>query len=283
MVDSAVASAVSPARAWIYRHAAVVRITHWINVVCLTFLLLTGLQIFNAHPELDWGNTSSFDHPFVALQAERTPDGHLVGRTKILGASLDTTGVLGASAGEDGSLTRRGFPSWITLPSYQDLATGRRWHFFFAWILVINGLVFLGYGVASRHIGRDLLPTLGQLKGIGRSILDHLRFRFDHGEDARSYNVLQKLAYAGVVLVVLPVLILAGLAMSPGIDAAFPGILDLFGGRQSARTIHFICAFLLVLFVLVHVFMVLVSGVWNNIRSMITGWYAIRIGGSSHD
>ena len=99
--------------------------------------------------------------------------------------------------------------------------------------------------------------------------------KFPHGEEARHYNVLQKFAYLGVIFVVLPLLILAGLSMSPGIDAAFPGLIDLFGGRQSARTVHFICAWLIILFVLVHVVMVLVSGLWNNIRSMVTGRYGI--------
>ena len=168
----------------------------------------------------------------------------------------------------------RGFPSWITIPGYQDLATGRRWHFFFAWLFVINGLVYVGYTIASGH-WRQLVPTGAQLRHIGASIREHLLLRFPKGEEAKSYNVLQKLAYFGVIVVLVPILILAGLTMSPGMDAAFPWLVDLFGGRQTARTIHFIAATLIVLFVLVHVIMVLISGVFNNIRSMITGRYRI--------
>jgi thiosulfate reductase cytochrome b subunit len=95
------------------------------------------------------------------------------------------------------------------------------------------------------------------------------------GEAARNYNTLQKLAYLGVLGVLLPVMILAGLTMSPAMDAAWPWLLDLFGGRQSARSIHFITAFLLVLFVVVHLAMVVLAGPFNEIRSMITGRYRL--------
>ena len=74
-------------------------------------------------------------------------------------------------------------------------------------------------------------------------------------------------------------MLLTGLAMSPGMDAAFPVLLDMFGGRQSARTIHFISASFIVIFVVVHLVMVLISGVWNNLRSMITGRYVIEPAG----
>jgi thiosulfate reductase cytochrome b subunit len=207
----------------------------------------------------------------LAMRAEQGGDGNPVGVTTVFGHDFTTTGVFGLST--DGSgLHRRGFPSWLTLPSFQDLATGRRWHFFFAWAFVINGVVYLAYSLFSRHLTGQLLPSGDQLRHIGRSILDHARFRFDHGED---YNVLQKLSYLAVILVLLPVMVLAGLAMSPGLDAAIPGLLTAFGGRQSARTVHFILASGIVLFVAVHIFMVLVSGVWNNLRSMLTGYYAV--------
>jgi thiosulfate reductase cytochrome b subunit len=172
-------------------------------------------------------------------------------------------------------LQARGFPAWLTLPSYQDLATGRRWHFFFAWLLVLNGAVYLSYAVASGHFRRDLLPTGPQLRLIGRTIRDHLLLRFPRGDEARHYNVLQKLAYLAVALALLPLVILTGLTMSPGINAAFPELLTFFGGRQSARTIHFLAASGLVLFVVVHVAMVMLSGAWNNLRSMITGTYVL--------
>lgn len=258
----------------IYRHSALVRLTHWINAVCIFVLILSGLQIFNAHPALYWGQKTTFDAPILSMTARKDSNGRPVGETMVLGATFDTTGVLGLSTSA-GRPEARGFPSWTTLPTYRDLATGRRWHFFFAWLFVLNGAVYLIASLANRHVWRDLVPSLGDLRGIGRSILDHLRLRFSHGKD---YNVLQKLAYLGLIGVVLPLLVLAGMTMSPGLDAAFPWLVDLFGGRQSARTIHFIAASLIVLFILIHLVMVLISGVWNNLRSMITGRYAVREG-----
>jgi thiosulfate reductase cytochrome b subunit len=121
-----------------------------------------------------------------------------------------------------------------------------------------------------------LAPSGREIKHIAASISEHLRFKFPKGEAAKRYNVLQKLAYLGVAVVLLPLMLLTGLAMSPGMDAAFPLLIDMFGGRQSARTIHFISASLIVLFVLVHLVMVLISGFWNNLRSMITGRYVIE-------
>jgi len=256
---------------WFFRHAAILRVTHWINVLCFTLLLMSGLQIFNAHPALYIGQQSDFAHPSIALTARQSGKA-LIGETTVFGHTFETTGVLGASM-DDGQMTPRGFPSWITIPSYQDLATGRRWHFFFAWLLVINGLVYLVWGFASRHFGRDLLPRLKELKHIGGEILDHLRLRFPRGEAAKRYNVLQQLAYLIVVFVLFPLMILTGLTMAPGIDSAAPQLLALFGGRQTARLIHFVTASGLVLFVAVHLAMVLLSGLWNNLRSMITGWY----------
>lgn len=252
------------------RHSLLVRITHWINVICITILVMSGLQIFNAHPALYLGQQSHFDTPVLSMTAVNTPDGPR-GRTQVLGAAFDTTGVLGLSS-VNGAPQARGFPSWATLPSFQDLATGRRWHFFFAWLFVINGAVYLGAALLSRHAWRDLVPGLRELRGIGRSVLDHIRLRFDHG---RHYNVLQKLTYLAMIFVVLPLVVLSGMVMSPGLDAAFPWLVDIFAGRQTARTVHFICATAIVLFVIVHVGMVLISGFWNNMRSMITGRYAV--------
>ncbi len=150
---------------------------------------------------------------------------------------------------------------------------GRRWHFFFAWLLVINGLIYVANLLIGRHLS-DLVPSRADLKAIPRAILDHARLRFPKGDEALRYNVLQKLAYLGVV-VAFPVLVLAGLTMSPAMDAAFPWLVPLFHGRQSARTIHFVLAAALVAFVAVHLLMVLLSGVFNNLRSMITGRYRI--------
>jgi thiosulfate reductase cytochrome b subunit len=209
------------------------------------------------------------------MRGVQRSSGERVGVTEIFDTEFETTGVLGLSAGPRGEPAARGFPSWATLPSYQDLASGRRWHFFFAWLFVFNGLVYVAYSLAGGH-WRQLVPTGAQLRHVGGALKEHLLLRFPKGEEAKSYNVLQKLAYFGLIVVLLPVLILAGLNMSPGMNAAFPWLLDLFGGRQSARTIHFVAAALLILFIVVHVVMVLISGVWNNMRSMITGRYRIQ-------
>jgi len=263
--------------AFIYRHTVLVRITHWINVVCITFLVMSGLQIFNAHPALYVGQQSDFAHPVLAMTARNTPNGP-VGETTILGHRFDTTGVLGLST-YDGTPRARGFPSWITVPSYQDLATGRRWHFFFAWLFFINGAVYLIASLATRHLWRDLVPSWRQIRAIGPTIWHHLKLKFPH---EREYNVLQKLTYLAMVAVVLPLVVLTGLTMSPAVNAIVPWLVEVFGGRQTARTIHFVCATLIVLFVLVHVLLVLVSGVWNNLRSMITGRYRVDATGDTH-
>jgi len=260
----------------IYRHSVVVRITHWLNAAILLVMLMSGLQIFNAHPALYWGEKSLFDAPWAAITAARAGNDAPRGVTTISGRSFTTTGLLGVSNDVTGQPQERAFPRWATIPADQSLATGRRWHFLFAWLLVINGLLYLASGVLTRHFSRDLAPTVQDLGHIPRSIWDHVRFRFPEGDDARRYNVLQKLTYLVVIFGILPVLIVAGLTMSPGLDAAFPWLLDLFGGRQSARTIHFLCAFALVLFTIVHLIEVPVSGVINNLRSMITGHYEIE-------
>ncbi len=271
--DPVAADAVHPRV--VYRHSAIVRVTHWINALCFALLLMSGLQIFNAHSSLYWGQASSFGHPFISLDAVEDADGGVKGVTTVLGHSFDTTGVLGASRDDSGEMAARGFPTWITIPSYQDLATGRRWHFFFAWIFALNGLAYFGNLIAKRRLTRDFLPSLAELRSIPHAIVEHARLRFPRGEAALHYNVLQKLAYLSVI-VALPILILAGLTMSPGIDSGFPWLLDLFGGRQSARTVHFLLAWYLVFFVVVHLIMVLVSGVFNNMRAMITGRYRIE-------
>src|SRR5690606_35251916 len=114
----------------IYRHGVAVRITHWVNVLCLLILLMSGLQIFNAHPSLYFGNRSDPGEAVLSMRAARSADGTPVGLTTIGNTTFDTTGVLGLSTNAYGRLEARGFPIWITLPSYRDLATGRRWHFF---------------------------------------------------------------------------------------------------------------------------------------------------------
>jgi thiosulfate reductase cytochrome b subunit len=260
-----------------YRHTLPVRVMHWINVIALTILLLSGLNIFSAHPALYWGKSSYSSRPPVfQIMARETDDDDVIGVTSIFGHEFVTTGVLGAAADEEGEVVPRIFPSWLTVPGDRWLAMARRWHFFFAWVFVINGIAYLAYSIVSRHLARDLVPSGGDWRSIGSSIVDHLRFRHPTGEAAKRYNVLQKLAYLSVIFLLLPLAILMGFAMSPTLDSLLPGWVDLFGGRQSARTIHFIVAWLLVAFVLVHVFEVMVSGLWNHLRSMVTGRYAIH-------
>lgn len=261
----------------IRRHSVVTRLTHWLNVLCLSFLLLSGLQIFNAHPELYWGHYGADGDPAVLTIGADDKGGEPRGFVRIAGLELPTTGVLGVS-NVDGGQVSRAFPSWATIPSFQDLAAGRRWHFFFAWLFAINGIVYLGFSVLSGHFRKDLAPKPHELSPshLGREVLDHARLRFPKGEEAKHYNSLQKLTYLAVIVVLLPLMVATGLAMSPGIDAAFPVLIEIFGGRQSARTVHFITASALVIFVVVHVAMVVLSGTWNNIRSMITGRYMIH-------
>lgn len=259
------------------RHSLLTRTTHWLNALFLGVLLLSGLQIFNAWPNLYWGQYGA-DGDHALLEIGSAGDGaNLHGFVRAGALTVPTTGVLGVSHVE-GQPAARAFPAWATLPSSQDLAAGRRWHLFFAWCFVINGAAYLIYGFLSGHFRRDLLPHRVELlpRHLWREILDHARLRFPKGKAARHYNALQKLSYLAIVAVLLPAMVLTGLTMSPGVDAAVPQLLDLFGGRQSARTIHFISATCVVLFVVVHVVMVLLSGVWNNLRSMITGRYAIQ-------
>ncbi|WAI84842.1 MULTISPECIES: cytochrome b/b6 domain-containing protein [Achromobacter] len=260
----------------IRRHSVTVRITHWINVLCFSIMLLSGLQIFNAHPRLYWGQYGAdTEHALLEIGSQQRDDG-THGFLRIGALRIETTGILGVS-NVDGADTARAFPAWLTIPSYYDLGAARNWHFLFAWLLVINGLLYLVHGLWRNHIRGELLPDRDQLtpRHLWREIVDHARLRFAKGDEARRYNALQKLTYLMVALVLLPLMVLTGLTMSPGIDAAFPFLPDWFGGRQSARTLHFITASSLVLFVIVHVLMVVLSGFWNNIRSMITGRYDI--------
>jgi len=258
-----------------YRHRLPVRIMHWINVLALTILFMSGLNIFEAHPSLYWGASSYTGRPaLLEIGAREGEAGQPTGYTRVLGHEFDTTGVLGVHHTADGVSTDA-FPGWLTIPSGRWLSMARSWHFFFAWVFLINGLCFVLYSVASRHLSRDLWPTRTDIGGIGASIVEHLKFKHPGGEAAKRYNVLQKLTYLVVIFVLLPLVILMGVAMSPRLDAALTGWVGFFGGRQSARTIHFVVAWLLVGFVAIHVFEVVITGLWNNLRSMITGRYRV--------
>ena len=278
--QAAAIAAASPAREVIYRHALAVRLTHWINALCLALLLMSGLQILNYHPALYWGNYGYRGVPSLAsIGSEIDPaSGAPVGVTRLAGARFVTTGVLGVSYEDGHGIVRRAFPAWLTLPGEPNLALARDWHFLMAWLLVLNGAVYLVFSLLSGHLRHDLAPAADQLRPrhVLSDIWDHIRLRVPRGEAARRYNVLQKLAYLSVIFLLLPTMILSGLTMSPAVTAALPVLFDLFGGRQSARTVHFVVANLLVLFVLVHVFEVVLAGLFNGMRSMITGRYVIK-------
>ncbi|PST24739.1 cytochrome b/b6 domain-containing protein [Mesorhizobium plurifarium] len=254
----------------IYRQSRWTRLTHWIWAFSLFFMLLSGLQIFNARPQLYIGKQSGFEFNNTILQigAENTANGPR-GFTEIFGHRFDTTGVLGWS-GPPGQETPRAFPSWATIPSYYDLGTARVVHFFFAWILTTTLLVWLVAGLINGHIRRDLAPRVSDLRKLPRDIVDHAKLKFHH---TREYNTLQKMAYGGVLFVALPLMIVTGLAMSPSMDSVLPWLNEILGGRQTARTIHFTVMVLLVLFFVVHILMILAAGPINELRSIITGWY----------
>lgn len=254
----------------VYRQSIWTRVTHWVWVVCLFFLLLTGLQIFNAHPALYVGQQSGFefDNAVLRMAPVNTPEGPR-GQTTIFGQTFDTTGVFGMSGTAD-KPAYQGFPGAVTIPSFRDLATGRVLHFFFGWIFVAALFIWFLASFINGHLRRDIIPRGGDVTGLGRDVVDHARFRFHH---RRVYSPLQKLSYFTVFFVLFPLIVLTGLTMSPGMNATWPWLLDVFGGRQTARTIHFGVMVLLVLFFIVHVLMVVLAGPINELRSMITGWY----------
>lgn len=259
--------AAAPSGPLILRQRLATRITHAVWAVAMFFLLLSGLQIFNAHPTLYIGQESGVDYDNAILAITAVEDGGtLRGVTRIGPWRIDTTGVLGVSGGEP-----RAFPAALTIPSGTSLATGRVVHVFFAWVLVATLAVWLAASLANGH-WRDLVPTLADIRALPRDIADHARLRFHHG---RHYNVLQKLAYAGVLFGLMPLIVLTGLCMSPAMNAAFPWLLDLFGGRQTARTLHFAAMLGLVAFFAVHMLMILAAGPLNELRSIVTGWYRI--------
>lgn len=217
-----------------YRHNYCVRICHWINVLAVGYLAVSGMAILLDYPELYWGVDGYVGEPAFRLA--------------------------------DLGITMEGDRLW-----------GRNMHFLFTWIFAINGLVYLIWNLARRGLLRRLLPSREQLRWshLREDIRDHARLRHPRGEAARHYNVLQKIAYLTVIFIVCPMIVVTGLAQSPGLTAPFPELISVFGGRQTARSLHFIFGAVLILFLLVHVFQVLVSGPLNQIRSMITGRFVL--------
>jgi Ni/Fe-hydrogenase b-type cytochrome subunit len=224
-----------------YRHRLPTRIWHWTNAITVFVMIMSGLMILNAHPELYWGQYgANFDHGWIAFG-------------------------------------RRPFPGWATIPSGYNLAAARIWHFAFAWVLVVGLIAFLLTSLWNRHVQRDLAPTADELapKHVWKDIKNHARLHFPTGDAALRYNTLQKVSYVSVIFIFLPLMILTGLAMSPSMDAAWPWLVDLFGGRPSARSIHFIVATLILGFIIVHLVMVVLAGPVNEVWSMISGRFRV--------
>jgi thiosulfate reductase cytochrome b subunit len=228
---------------FVRRHRLSTRVWHWVNFVTLVVMLMSGLMIFNAHPRLYWGEYgANFDHAWL------------------------TIGKIGTA-----------FPGWATIPSSYSLADARIWHLAFAWVLAFGLLVYLVWSLVNGHLRRDIHITRAEWRPahIWRDVKEHARLRFPTGAAALRYNILQKLAYAGVLFGLLPLVIVTGLAMSPGMDAAWPILTEIWGGRQTARSIHFLAAFGIAAFILIHLAMVVLAGPLNEIRSMITGRYRL--------
>jgi Ni/Fe-hydrogenase b-type cytochrome subunit len=215
------------------RHALSTRIWHWVNALSLIVLFMSGLNISNAHPHLYWGQWGFMDGQEWTDVAD--------------------------------------FPGWITIPGYYDLAAARDWHILFALVFAVSLLAFLVAAIINGHIRRDLATRAREWRtsAIAADIRSHLRLDFEHHEG--KYNFLQKVAYGAVLFVLLPLMLLTGLAISPGMDAAWPFLIDVFGGRQSARSIHFICAWALAGFFVLHIVLVLLNKPLKNLRDMITG------------
>lgn len=258
----------------IYRQSGLTRLTHWIWAVAMLFLVMSGLQIFNARPNLYIGQQSGFgfENSILDIYATNSTNGP-AGQTKLFGQIFDTTGVLGMSgSAQQPSFTA--FPGWATVPSYRDLGTGRVIHFFFAWVLVGALAIWLINALFTGHLWRDIILKPRDIRELPKDIIDHIRLRFTHG---RTYSPLQKVAYFGIFIVAFPLIIATGLTMSPNFDATAPWLVDLFGGRQTARTIHFITMLAFVLFFVVHIIMVVLANPLNELRSMITGYYKTNV------
>lgn len=219
------------------RHGLATRIWHWINALSVIVLIASGLMISNAHPRLYWGHYgANFDAAWLELPR---------------------------------------FPWWATLPSSYSLSGARHWHLFFALVLAFGLLAFMAVSLINRHFARDLRIRRRDLHpgALATDLRAHLALRFHDPHDPRAYNVFQKLSYAAVIFVLTPLLIFTGLALSPGMDAAWPWLVDLFGGRQSARSLHFLAMAALTLFTVVHLTLVILAGPINEVRSMVTGWW----------
>lgn len=258
-----------------HRHPWPVRIWHWANALAVVVLLLTGLLLFDIHPRLYWGNDGHQGMPaFVSLSATDLEGAEPKTELQIGSHRWDVTGLLGKVI-DDGFGGK--YLLLFSPPDDWDFGATRGWHFACAWILAFSLLGYASYVLLSGRLFKTLLPMRRELalRSIVHEIWQHLRLRRAHGQAARRYNLLQKLSYLFVIFVLIPTIVLSGLTMSNSVTAAFPDLFTLFGGRQSARSMHFLAVMLLVLFILVHVFEVFVGGFFKLMRSMITGRYVV--------
>ena len=249
----------------VVRHSLVARVTHWMNALAMSLLLVSGLQIFKAFPALYLGDTGYETSGAVfEMGADSLTDGTSAGWLRIRSHRWITTDIISG---------------FLTPPSSHDLTASRRWHLFFSWALMINGLMYFIVGIATGHL-RTLLPTREELKPrqLLQTILNHLRLRFPKGDQALEYNVLQKLSYLSVIGILAPLMLLTGWAMLPGLNSFASWLPAIFDGRQGARLVHFVTAILLVLFLLVHLLALVAAGAWNEVRSMVTGRYVVQEG-----
>ena len=228
------------------RHSFLIRVTHWLTTIAFLALLVTGLEIVVSHPRFYWGETGSDNtQPLFKIPVPSSRN-----------------------------LVPTGYD--YVLPDQNGWS--RYLHFQAAWLLILTGLLYVGVGLFRGHFHRELLPARSDLsaKQLMSSISEHLRFKRPSAEEAWSYNVLQRLAYLLIIFVGFPLIIWTGLAMSPSFVSAFPAAVNLLGGQQSARTLHFFLTAALVLFLAVHVLMVILAGFWSRVRAMITGRAAAR-------
>jgi len=261
----------------VYRHSIVARASHWLWTIAMLVLVMSGLQIFNAAPYLDASDKSDPAKRVLSIEGG-TPTGASapLGRTTLFGHTFTTTGILGYTSDGAGGQVARAFPGSITLPGYQSLADGRRWHFFFGWFLTLALFAYVIAGLIRKDI-RELWLTKRDIAGLIPMQLYYLKLRKEpppHGK----YNPLQKVTYLVVLFAMMPLIVLSGLALSPGVDAIAGPLVSAFGGRQFARLWHFVFMSLFIVYFVTHMILVFATGAWNNVRSMVTGWYRLHDG-----
>ncbi len=258
-----------------YRHPLPVRLWHWANALAISVLLLTGLLIFDIHPHLYWGESGQEGMgAFFSLTGTHLDSSVPQTRLQIGPWQWNVTGWLGTVI-DDGFGGR--YLLVAGAPEDWQFGATRGWHFAFAWLLGLSLPLYGLYLLFSGRLRRTLLPTRRDwaMREIAHELWRHLCLRRARGEMSRHYNFLQKISYLVVVGVLMPALILSGLTMSNVVTATFPDLFTLFGGRQSARSVHFIAAMLLALFIVVHIFQVFVGGFLNLTRSMVTGRFVV--------